>query len=182
MNYDTELEFLIDTADGQAAIHLEKVQSFKAMDVSVFIGGGWSSQAQAALRARVQTMYFDEGVVLVSQTGDYPNTRAVIWMGTEDSGRSQRMRDDGRGMQIALRGFSSLMTRARKPGIFDNWGFTDDGGFTDWGQYNGIEIRITWDDAKLSAPGIVRPGPNKTSTYFFFFYYKDQNVTCSLIN
>ena len=349
LNYDTELEFLIDTADGQAAIHLEKVQSFKSMDITVFIGGGWSSQAQAALsyvndndmlmisssstspllaidndrlfrtcptdlvqapalaemwsswgaeailivqrgdswadgiynvlipeleargieviervryaaevtefssylatmdnllgdaieeygaeRVGVQTMYFDEGVVLVSQTGDYPNTRAVIWMGTEDSGRSQRMRDDGGGMQIALRGFSSLMTPAkswkwialeedyyaavqqtasfytatgydagwsialsvveagsvdandvaplwptvprnyygvsgwvdldengdRKPGIFDIWGFTDDGGFQDWGQYNGIEIKVTWDDAKLSAAGIVRPGPN----------------------
>ena len=48
LNYDTELEFLIDTADGQAAIHLEKVQSFKAMDVSIFIGGGWSSQAEAS--------------------------------------------------------------------------------------------------------------------------------------
>jgi len=349
LNYDTELEFLIDTADGQAAIHLEKVQSFKAMDVSIFIGGGWSSQAQAALsyvndndmlmisssstspllaiendrlfrtcptdlvqapaiaemwsswgaeaililqrgdswadgiynvlipeleargieviervryaaevtefssylatmdnllgdaieeygaeRVGIQTMYFDEGVVLVSQTGDYPNTRSVIWMGTEDSGRSQRMRDDGAGMQIALRGFSSLMTPAkswkwieleeayyglvqqtasfytatgydagwalalsvleagsvdandvaplwpnvprnyfgasgwvdldengdRKPGIFDIWGFTDDGGFTDWGQYNGIEIKVTWDDAKLAAAGMVRPGPN----------------------
>ena len=177
-------------------------------------------------------------------------------MGTEDSGRSQRMRDDGGGMQIALRSFSSLMTPAkswkwleleeayyslvqqtasfytatgydagwsvalsvveagsvdandvaplwptvprsyfgasgwvdldengdRKPGIFDIWDFTDDGGFTNWGQYNGIEIRITWDDAKLSAAGIVRPGPNQTSTYLFFIYYKDQNVTWSLIN
>lgn len=348
LNYDTEIEFLLDTADGQAAIHLEKVQSFKSMDVSIFIGGGWSSQAQAALgyvndndmlmisssstspllaieddrlfrtcptdlvqapalaemwaswgvdailivqrgdswadgiynvllpelearginviervryaaevtefssylatmdnllgdaideygaeRVGVQTMYFDEGVVLVSQTGDYPNTREVIWMGTEDSGRSQRMRDDGGGMQIDLRGFSSLMTPAkswkwieleekyfdlveqtasfytatgydagwllslsileagsvdaddvaplwpavgrnffgasgwvdldengdRKPGIFDIWGFTDDGGFTNWGQYNGIEISVTWDDVKLQAAGINRPGP-----------------------
>ena len=347
MGYDVDVEFLQDTADGQAAIHLEKVQSFKAMDITVFIGGGWSSQAQAALsyvndndmlmisssstspllaiendrlfrtcptdfvqapaisnmwksygveailivqrgdswadgiynvlipeleaqgitviervryaaesteyssylatmddllgdaiaeygaeRVGVQTMYFDEGVVMVSQTGDYPNTRAVVWMGTESSGRSQRMIDDGGGMQIALGGFSSLMTPAkswkwislderyfdlvaqpasfytatdydaayalalsvieagsvdandvaplwptvprnyygtsgwvdlddngdRKPGIFDIWGFTETG-FTSYGQYNGIEISVSWDDAALSANGFSRPGP-----------------------
>ena len=347
MGYDVDVEFLQDTADGQAAIHLEKVQSFKSMDISIFIGGGWSSQAQAALsyvndndmlmisssstspllaiendrlfrtcptdfvqapaignmwktwgveailivqrgdswadgiynvllpeleaqgieviervryaaevtefssylstmddllgdaiaeygaeRVGVQTMYFDEGVVMVSQTGDYPNTQAVVWMGTESSGRSQRMIDDGAGMQVALGGFSSLMTPAkswkwldlderyfdlvaqpasfytaadydagyalalsvfeagsvdandvaplwptvprnyfgtsgwvdldengdRKPGIFDIWGFTEDG-FTSYGQYNGIEISVAWDDAALSANGFSRPGP-----------------------
>jgi branched-chain amino acid transport system substrate-binding protein len=347
LGHDFDVEFLIDTADGQAAIHLEKVQGFKSMDVEIFMGGAWSSQAQAALgyvndnnmlmisssstspllaieddrlfrtcptdfvqapaigemwtswgvdaililqrgdswadgiynilegelndrgieiiervryaaevtefssylatmddllgdaiaeygaeRVGVQTMYFDEGVVLVSQTGDYPNTRAVIWMGTESSGRSQRMLDDGGGMQVDLRGFSSLMTPAkswkwealeedyygavaqpasfytaadydaawclalssaetgsvkaddiaevwpelprnvwgasgwvdldeagdRKPGIFDIWGFTDDG-FTTWGQYNGIEISVNWDDAKLAEHGVTRPGP-----------------------
>jgi branched-chain amino acid transport system substrate-binding protein len=347
--YDTEVEFLIDTADGQAAIHLEKVQSFKSMDVEIFQGGAWSSQAQAALgyvndnnmlmisssstspllaipddrlfrtcptdyvqapaisnmwkswgaeailivqrgdswadgifnvlepaleeagievidrvryaaevtefssylatmdnllgdaiaeygaeRVGVQTMYFDEGVVLVSQTGDYPNTREVIWMGTESSGRSQRMLDDGAGLQAALGGFSSLMTPAkswkwermdeeyfdlvaqpasfytaadydaawclalsvlevgsvkaddvveawpdvprnfwgasgwvdldengdRKPGIFDIWGFTGDGeDFTSYGQYNGIEIVVNWDDAVLAENGFTRPGP-----------------------
>jgi branched-chain amino acid transport system substrate-binding protein len=347
MDYDATVEFLIDTADGQAAIHLEKVQSFKAMDVTIFMGGGWSSQAQAALsyvndnnmlmisssstspllaiendrlfrtcptdfvqapaisnmwksygveailivqrgdswadgiynvllpelevqgveviervryaaevtefssylatmdellgaaiaeygveRVGVQTMSFDEQVVMMSQTGDYPNTRAVIWMGTESSGRSQRMIDDGGGMQVAIGGFSSLMTPAkswkwidlderyydlvaqpasfytstdydgatcialsileagsvdaddvaplwptvprnyfgtsgwvdlddngdRKPGIFDIWGFTADG-FRSYGQYNGIEITVSWDDAALSANGFSRPGP-----------------------
>ena len=49
MGYDVEFEYLIDDATGQAAVHLEKVQGFKSMDISVFIGGGWSSQAQAAL-------------------------------------------------------------------------------------------------------------------------------------
>jgi hypothetical protein len=49
MDYNVDVEFLQDTADGQAAIHLEKTQSFKAMDISVFIGGGWSSQASASL-------------------------------------------------------------------------------------------------------------------------------------
>jgi ABC-type branched-subunit amino acid transport system substrate-binding protein len=187
-----------------------------------------------AERVGVQTMYFDEGVVLVSQTGDYPNTREVIWMGTESSGRSQRMLDDGAGLQAALGGFSSLMTPAkswkwermdeeyfdlvaqpasfytaadydaawclalsvlevgsvkaddvveawpdvprnfwgasgwvdldengdRKPGIFDIWGFTGDGeDFTSYGQYNGIEIVVNWDDAVLAENGFTRPGP-----------------------
>jgi branched-chain amino acid transport system substrate-binding protein len=188
-----------------------------------------------AERVGVQTMIFSEGVVLDSQTGDYPNTRAVIWMGTEDHGRNQRYIDDANGMHEQLRHFSSLMTPAkswkwldlderyfdlvaqpasfytaagvdakwcialsileagsmdandvaplwptvprnfwgasgwvdldengdRKPGIFDIWGFSDlyDEGFTSWGQYNGIEISVTWDDAKLAENGIVRPGP-----------------------
>ncbi len=49
MGYDIDFEYLIDDATGQAAIHLEKVQGFKAIDVSVFIGGGWSSQAAGAM-------------------------------------------------------------------------------------------------------------------------------------
>jgi branched-chain amino acid transport system substrate-binding protein len=49
LGMDTTLEFLIDDATGQAAVHLEKVQGYKSMDINVFIGGGWSSQAQAAL-------------------------------------------------------------------------------------------------------------------------------------
>lgn len=49
LGYDISFEYLIDDATGQAAVHLEKVQGFKSMDISVFVGGGWSSQAQAAL-------------------------------------------------------------------------------------------------------------------------------------
>jgi len=228
MDYDVDVEFLIDTADGQAAIHLEKVQSFKAMDVTIFMGGGWSSQAQAALsyvndndmlmisssstspllaipndrlfrtcptdyvqgpaisnmwkswgvdailifqrgdswadgiynvlmpeleivgmevvervryaaettefssylatmdnllgaaiaeygegRVGIQTISFDEQVVMMSQTVDYPNVRACIFMGTESSGRSQRMIDDAGGLQNEVGGFSSLMTPAK---------------------------------------------------------------------
>lgn len=41
--------YLIDQADGQAAVHLEKVQGFKSMGVNLVIGGAWSSMAQAAL-------------------------------------------------------------------------------------------------------------------------------------
>ncbi len=49
LGHDTTFTYLIDQADSQAAIHLEKVQSFKAMDIEIFIGGPWSSMAQAAL-------------------------------------------------------------------------------------------------------------------------------------
>ena len=348
MGYDVDMEFLIDTADGQAAIHLEKVQSFKAMDVSIFIGGGWSSQAQAALsyvndndmlmisssstspllaiendrlfrtcptdfvqgpaisnmwrtwgaeailivqrgdswadgiynvlipeleiagievidRVRyaaevtefssylatmdslleaaaaeygadkigIQVMMFDEVVVMVSQTPDYPYVADAIWMGTESGGRSQRMIDDAQGLQNPQGHFSSLMTPAkswkwvaldekyydlvaqpasfytatgndaawclalshieagsldandvaplwpdvprnffgasgwvdlddngdRAAGVFDIWGFSTetDEGFTSYGQYSGIDLSVTWDDATLAANGHSRP-------------------------
>jgi branched-chain amino acid transport system substrate-binding protein len=49
LGYDVTFEYLIDNADSQAAVHLEKVQGFKSMGIDVFIGGGWSSQASAAL-------------------------------------------------------------------------------------------------------------------------------------
>ena len=49
LGYDVEFQFLLDDATGQAAVHLEKVQGFKAMDVNVFIGATWSSMCQASL-------------------------------------------------------------------------------------------------------------------------------------
>lgn len=49
LGYDVEFEYLIDDATSQAAVHLEKVQGFKSIDVNIFIGGGWSSQAASAL-------------------------------------------------------------------------------------------------------------------------------------
>lgn len=49
LGYDVSFKWLIEDAQGQAAIHLEKVQSFKAMDINLVSGGGWSSFASAAL-------------------------------------------------------------------------------------------------------------------------------------
>jgi branched-chain amino acid transport system substrate-binding protein len=49
LGYDVDIEFLIDDARGQAAVHLEKVQQFHSIGVDLIIGGGWSSQAAAAL-------------------------------------------------------------------------------------------------------------------------------------
>jgi ABC-type branched-subunit amino acid transport system substrate-binding protein len=47
----------------------------------------------------------------------------------------------------------------RKPGIFDIWGYTADG-FTSYGQYNGIELTVNWNDVALEANGFTRPGPH----------------------
>ena len=44
-----KFEFVIDDAEGQAAIHLEKMQAFNSMDVRLVLGGMWSSQACASL-------------------------------------------------------------------------------------------------------------------------------------
>ena len=49
LGHDTSFTYLIDQADSQAAVHLEKVQSFKSMGIEIFIGGPWSSMAQASL-------------------------------------------------------------------------------------------------------------------------------------
>jgi len=49
LGYGTTFKFLVDDAAGQANIHLEKVQGYKSAGVTVFEGGGWSSQAQSAL-------------------------------------------------------------------------------------------------------------------------------------
>jgi branched-chain amino acid transport system substrate-binding protein len=224
LGYGVQFEWLIDSADAQAAVHLEKVQSFKSMGIDIFMGGFWSSQAQAALsyvnendmlmisasstspllatpddrlmrtcptdlvqapaigemletwgidaiivmqrgdswadgiynvlgpeldkrniveierirfaaevtefssylavaddllgdaiaqygaeHVAILTMVFDELAVIDTQTVDYPNTREIIWFGTESSGRNNRVMDDAGGTQIDLRHFSSLM-------------------------------------------------------------------------
>ncbi len=63
LGYDIDFEWLIDDATGQAAVHLEKVQGFKAMDVNVFIGGTWSSMCQASLS------YCNDNDMLMWSTG-----------------------------------------------------------------------------------------------------------------
>jgi branched-chain amino acid transport system substrate-binding protein len=49
LGYNVSFSYLIDDAAGQPNVHLSKVQGFKAIDVNIFIGGGWSSEAQASL-------------------------------------------------------------------------------------------------------------------------------------
>ena len=49
----------------------------------------------------------------------------------------------------------------RAAGVFDIWGFSteDPNGFQSYGQYSGIDLSVTWDDAALAANGFTRPGP-----------------------
>jgi len=49
LGHNYTFNFVMETADGQAAVHLEKVQYFKYLGIDVFLGGLWSSQAHAAL-------------------------------------------------------------------------------------------------------------------------------------
>ncbi len=269
IGYDVDVEFLTDSADGQAAIHLEKVQSFKAMDITIFHGGLWSSQAQAALsyvndndmlmissestspllaipndrlfrtcptdyvqapaiaemwqswgidavlilqrgdswadgiynlledelelrgisiieRVRyaaevtefssylstmdglledaiaeygvehvgVHRMSFAESVVYTTQTADYPNTRAVIWMGCEDAGRNQRMLDDAGGLQVDLRMFSSLMTPAKTW----KWESLGERYFALVGQQATFYTATKYDSAWLIALSVIEAG------------------------
>ncbi len=48
-NYSYRFEFLIENAEGQVDVHLEKVQEFKSMGIDLIIGGALSSQAQGSL-------------------------------------------------------------------------------------------------------------------------------------
>lgn len=49
LGYGVKFDWLVDDATGLANVHLEKVQSFKSMGVTVFQGGGWSSQAAGSV-------------------------------------------------------------------------------------------------------------------------------------
>jgi branched-chain amino acid transport system substrate-binding protein len=269
LDYGVQFEWLIDSADAQAAVHLEKVQSFKSMDVNVFVGGMWSSQAQAALsyvnendmlmispsstspllrekddrlmricptdlvqapaigemlatwgidavlvmqrgdswadgiynvlgpelekrniveleRVRfaaevtefssylatmdnilgnaiemygaehvgVLTMVFDELAVIDTQTVDYPNTRAIIWFGTESSGRNNRVMDDAGGTQIDLRHFSSLMS----PATVWKWVSFSDRFDSLTGRISGFYDASEYDSAWIQALSILEAG------------------------
>ena len=49
LGYDISYEIMIDDAASNEAIHFEKVQTFKSLDMNLIIGGRWSSQAEMAL-------------------------------------------------------------------------------------------------------------------------------------
>ena len=46
---DYRFTYIIEDAQGNAALHLEQVQSFRSMGINLLIGGGWPVQAQASL-------------------------------------------------------------------------------------------------------------------------------------
>jgi len=49
LGYDTKIQYLIDNANEQANIHLEKIQGFRSTGVTITEAGGWSGHAQACL-------------------------------------------------------------------------------------------------------------------------------------
>ncbi|MCK4820244.1 ABC transporter substrate-binding protein, partial [bacterium] len=49
MNYDISFKYLVETSSGQAALHLEKVQAFKSMDINIVVNSGSSGQVTATL-------------------------------------------------------------------------------------------------------------------------------------
>lgn len=67
LEQDITVEILIDNADSQSSIHLEKVQSFKSIDVNLMIAGEWSGQAQAAL-----SYVNDNDMLMVSPSSTSP--------------------------------------------------------------------------------------------------------------
>ena len=46
---DYSFTYIIEDAQGNAALHLEHVQKFRSMGINLLIGGGWPAQAQASL-------------------------------------------------------------------------------------------------------------------------------------
>ena len=91
---------------------------------------------------------------MVSQTGDYLNLRDVIWMGTETSGRSYRMLEDGGGMQVDLRGFSALIT----PLETEKWNNFESRFFSITSQYANYYSGSVYDAAWLAALSIIESG------------------------
>jgi len=65
--YKVQFEFLIEDAKGQAAVHLEKIQTLNALGVKFILGGGWSSQAQASL-----SYCNDNNILLMSSSSTSP--------------------------------------------------------------------------------------------------------------
>jgi branched-chain amino acid transport system substrate-binding protein len=65
---DVRFEFVLMDAKGQANTHLELVQQLKSMGVNIFIGGGWSSQADSAM-SYVKT----SNMLMMSPSSTSPN-------------------------------------------------------------------------------------------------------------
>ena len=67
LGYDVDFEYMIDTHEGQAAIHLEKVQAFHSMDVEIIINSGGSSYVAACMS------YMNENdMIMWSETSTSP--------------------------------------------------------------------------------------------------------------
>ena len=71
LGYNFQVQFLIENANGQPNIHLEKIQGFHSIGVNLVIGGGWSSQAQSALS------YMNSNNMLLVSTSSTSPTLAI---------------------------------------------------------------------------------------------------------
>ncbi len=67
LGYDVDFEYMIDTHENQAAVHLEKVQAFHSMGVEIIINSGGSSYVSACMS------YMNENDMLMwSETSTSP--------------------------------------------------------------------------------------------------------------
>jgi branched-chain amino acid transport system substrate-binding protein len=105
-------------------------------------------------RVGVQTMMFDEIVDLVSLTSAFPNTRKVIWMGTETSGRNQKMIDEAGGKQVELKMFSAIM----EPPSSSEWESFESRYYALTSQSAGFYTATAYDAAWILAKSIIQTG------------------------
>lgn len=75
LRYNLRFELLVDNADGQAEVHLEKVQNFKYMAVSIIIGGFWDADIGSNL-----PYCNDNDILLIS-----PTSRSTKYAIADDS-------------------------------------------------------------------------------------------------
>ncbi|MBS7619144.1 ABC transporter substrate-binding protein [Candidatus Bathyarchaeota archaeon] len=67
LGFGMKVQILLDDAQSQPSIHLEKVQSFKSQGITQIMGGRWSSQAQGSIS------YMNENnMILVSSSSTSP--------------------------------------------------------------------------------------------------------------
>ena len=69
---NVQFQIIIDDAEGQAEVHLEKVQAYKSMGISVFIGGLWSSHAGGS------HIYVDNNHMLMLSYSSTSPTFAIV--------------------------------------------------------------------------------------------------------
>lgn len=72
LGFGMKVQILLDDAQSQPSIHLEKVQSFKSQGITQILGGRWSSQAQGSIS------YMNENnMILVSSSSTSPLLKQV---------------------------------------------------------------------------------------------------------
>jgi ABC-type branched-subunit amino acid transport system substrate-binding protein len=86
---------------------------------------------------------------------------SVIEAGSVDAGNIAPLWPDVPRNYFGTSGWVDLDDNGdRAAGVFDIWGFSDveADGFTSYGQYSGLDLSVTWNDATLAENGFTRPG------------------------